>query len=1057
MNGFVSRIFRAGAVLAGVGICILPQTSAGFALGAKETIDLRGNSITSDSFNSADPLYSTDGRYDPAKNRDHGDLVVMGGFTNSLSIGNARIMGHVKTGQETITLGIGPNGSVGEKAWVESGNRGIEPGWWSTDADEVWPDVALPAANWLPAIPGSYNIDGTIYEYVFQANGYYAINSVSGSIFVGNNVSVRLKISGNASVQAIRIGTNGTLSMFIQGASFTAHQPIENANGNAASCRLYGLPGNTTIDITASFTGTIYAPEAAVVLGGGGSAASEFVGTCVGRTVAINGHVNVHYDENLMPISMAPPSIGLQPQDQNVLAGGNATFTVSARGSGLFGYQWRFNGGSIPSATSSSLAITSASSQHAGVYSAVITNAYGSVTSSNATLTVNFPPSILQQPVSQVALVNSNVMFQVKAGGTATLAYQWKWNGQHISGATDAALSIDAMQSSNAGTYLVVVTNAFGTATSAPVTLSVGSPPDFLWVRDAPGKVDERSGQTRPVHMAVDGAGNVLVVGDYEGWGIDFGGGTLTNSSWNPSFASFVCKYDRWGNFVWVRQLYAISDGTYRDPGLRVAADLEGNVYVTGDFTNRVTIGTNELVNTGPGDVFIAKYDPEGNFIWVRQIGAYDPSFYAGWRRGFAVDGFGNSYLLSSYAGAARLGEVVVSNSPSFLAKYNTSGTLLWARPAVNGKAIALGSSGAVYVAAEGTNVSSYSAAIVKYDQTGALVWSRPFPSAYGITVDAEDNVYTTGTGNGTCGEATLTNTGGYSDLFVAKCDSAGHLVWLRQLGNPSHFSGLGIALDACGNVYFNAGQMDALQVASLRFGSTQLTNFACWTGKYDSTGNALWARALPGWKGVKFAGNSAGTVYVGGTYLASADIGSFHLTGPNSLSETLYLARLAAIEPPGLPQIVGQPLDQVVQAGTSALFNVTVPSGIPLSYQWSFNQANTVAGGNSASLVLTNVQTSDSGAYAVVVSNMYGSVTSSPANLTVYLTDAATLSQPILSAGNQIQFAIEGVSGFQYAVAASTNLVDWVPVETNIAPFIFSDSATGNFPERFYRAIRVQ
>jgi hypothetical protein len=132
----------------------------------------------------------------------------------------------------------------------------------------------------------------------------------------------------------------------------------------------------------------------------------------------------------------------------------------------------------------------------------------------------------------------------------------------------------------------------------------------------------------------------------------------------------------------------------------------------------------------------------------------------------------------------------------------------------------------------------------------------------------------------------------------------------------------------------------------------------------------------------------------------------------------------------------------------------VLVASGIPLGYQWSFNQTNAFLTEPNALLTLTNAQLADSGVYSVVVTNAYGSVTSSLANLTVYLTAAAVLNGPVALAGNQVQFTIGGVAGFKYAVEASTNLADWVRVVTNTSPFVFVDAQAGNYGQRFYRAV---
>ena len=97
------------------------------AMAAIYQIDLSGNNVATDSFDSGDPLYCNDGLYpygQLSKQKDAGDVVTDHTIINSLDVGNANIKGQVKTGPGG-TISIGPNGSVGDKAWVEGNKKGI--------------------------------------------------------------------------------------------------------------------------------------------------------------------------------------------------------------------------------------------------------------------------------------------------------------------------------------------------------------------------------------------------------------------------------------------------------------------------------------------------------------------------------------------------------------------------------------------------------------------------------------------------------------------------------------------------------------------------------------------------------------------------------------------------------------------------------------------------------------------------------------------------------------------------------------------------------------------
>jgi hypothetical protein len=156
----------------------------------------------------------------------------------------------------------------------------------------------------------------------------------------------------------------------------------------------------------------------------------------------------------------------------SVIVSNNATFTVGASGTSALVYQWRLNGTNLSFGAGTSLIITNAQATNAGNYTVVITNNYGSITSSPAALTVNFPPSIGTPPASQSVLVGSNATFSVVASGTAPLAYQWKFFS-NLAEATNAAHTITNAQSFKAGNYSVIVTNTFGSVTSAPAYLNV--------------------------------------------------------------------------------------------------------------------------------------------------------------------------------------------------------------------------------------------------------------------------------------------------------------------------------------------------------------------------------------------------------------------------------------------------------------------------------------------------------------------------------------------------------------------------------------------------------
>ena len=151
-------------------------------------------------------------------------------------------------------------------------------------------------------------------------------------------------------------------------------------------------------------------------------------------------------------------------------------------------------------------------------------------------------------------------------------------------------------------------------------------------------------------------------------------------------------------------------------------------------------------------------------------------------------------------------------------------------------------------------------------------------------------------------------------------------------------------------------------------------------------------------------------------------------------------------------PSFTSQLTNKLVLAGQPANLGITAAGTGPLTYQWKFNGVNLAAATNAV-LTLINASTNQAGTYSVMVSNLAGSTNSNPATLTVYATAAASLT-PAIHGGGQFGLAVAGVPGYPYVVQASTNLVNWVSIQTNTAPFTFVDANAGQFSQRFYRSI---
>ena len=290
------------------------------ALASLSSIDLKGNNITTDSFDSGDTNWSAPGGFwpDPAvypgRRKANGDVDTNDQLisTGSISVQNADIMGHVRTGP-LGTVSIGAQGSVGDTNFVLSGTSGFEAGYTNNDFNVYFPNVDLPNVSWWTLSANGFLTSGTVngvtYNYILYSFGgatnYYQINNLSGNVYVPTNAHVVLRLNGTTSMSGsavIRLAnTTGTsLQIYANGSvSLSGNATIDNPTGKTDNLMLFGTTNCTSMSLggNAAFTGGLYAPAADLTMGGGGNTTYDFIGSVVAKSITMNGHFNFHYDE----------------------------------------------------------------------------------------------------------------------------------------------------------------------------------------------------------------------------------------------------------------------------------------------------------------------------------------------------------------------------------------------------------------------------------------------------------------------------------------------------------------------------------------------------------------------------------------------------------------------------------------------------------------------------------------------------------------------------------------------------------------------------------------
>jgi hypothetical protein len=180
---------------------------------------------------------------------------------------------------------------------------------------------------------------------------------------------------------------------------------------------------------------------------------------------------------------------------------------------------------------------------------------------------------------------------------------------------------------------------------------------------------------------------------------------------------------------------------------------------------------------------------------------------------------------------------------------------------------------------------------------------------------------------------------------------------------------------------------------------------------------------------------------------VADSDAGNYSVVITNSEGQATSIEAVLTTVP---PLIVFQPTNVFVLVGQPFNFSVEVNGTTPFSYQWLKNGGN-INGATSRIYSSNSAMLNDAGSYKVVVTNPDGSETSAAAMLEVYSNAAPLVVFSGYNAGHPA-ITLQGVPTFMYELQASTNLLHWVPVETNVSPFTFTD--TNAYHQRFYRGV---
>lgn len=311
--------------------------------------------------------------------------------------------------------------------------------------------------------------------------------------------------------------------------------------------------------------------------------------------------------------------------------------------------------------------------------------------------------------------------------------------------------------------------------------------------------------------------------------------------------------------------------GPTSDKVTGVTNDHYGNVFITGYFDSTIAFDSTHLVSAGGTDVFIAKYDPDGVLIWAKQVGGQNDDYSSA----ISTDITGNCYVTGFFfiqGTTTTFGSTTITqagDADMFISKFTAAGVLLWVRNG-GGKSedaafgIATDVSGNSYVTGyfSGTALfgttkivsTGYSDIFVaKYDAAGNMLWVRSGggsyqDEAYAVSTDISGNCYVTGyfTGNSIFGNMPLSSAGYFdTDMLILKYNPSGVLIWAKRAGGTANDIGYGMDISQSGQIV-----VCGVFQGTKSFGENVLTRVGGSNGfiaRFETNGKMTWVKSTSG------------------------------------------------------------------------------------------------------------------------------------------------------------------------------------------------------------------
>lgn len=358
---------------------------------------------------------------------------------------------------------------------------------------------------------------------------------------------------------------------------------------------------------------------------------------------------------------------------------------------------------------------------------------------------------------------------------------------------------------------------------------------NFQWV-----KTFGNIGQDKGSAITLDGLGNLYATGGYHG-SIDFDPGIgISNLDSN---GAFILKLTTSGNFVWVKGFISSINSGGSSIGIGNSGDvfITGNFRGTGDFDPGSSVFNLTSSSSTDQDIFIAKLNLSGNFIWAKRIG-----------------GNGNDQGV----------DLIIDPSDNIVVTGNFHGTVDF-DPGLSVVDLTSWGFSGIYV--------------LKLNSIGDMIWAKSFGDGNGTSIiqDPIGNIYICGLfdtiGDFDPGVATfnLASSGNF-DVFISKLDANGNFKWAKKFGGLENDFGYSIAMDGYGHI-FTTGRFQGTVDFDPNNGIFNLTstNISTFISELDTLGNFIWAGNISGANtcvGFGIAIDGLNNIFTTGTFQGTID-----------------------------------------------------------------------------------------------------------------------------------------------------------------------------------------